>query len=128
METGNQAELQGLWETIESKEFVPQAKKELWKSCIDANEISTAYFSVSEFFWAMAEDLKQLDSSETNRNNYDMIIQERDRDALALFVNYCNYSGIKRSIDSIQQTGDYMATPDNTWMEQKLQEIVDIFK
>lgn len=126
--TGNQTDRQTFESMLESIEFVPQGKKDLWKSCFDAGEATTAYHSISDYFWLMAEELKNLDPSETNRSNYDLIIREKDRTALDLFVNYCNYSGFDRPLASIEQTRDYMAKPDYDWMEQELQEIVDIFK
>lgn len=128
LETGSQAELQAAWETFESYDFIPQVKKDLWKSCIDADELSTAYYSVSGYYWSMAEELKKLDPSEKNRGNYDLIIRERNRMVLSAFVNYCNYSGIERSIISIEQSGDYMAKPDYEWIEEQMQEFVDIFR
>ena len=73
------------------------------------------------------EELKDLDPSEENKENYDMIIKERNDIALQLYVNYCEYSGFERSISSIESSGDYMAKADNEWLEATLQEIVDLF-
>jgi hypothetical protein len=56
--------------SIETIDFVEQPKKDLWASCIDASEYSTAYYSISGAFWSMAEELRALDPSSENRENY----------------------------------------------------------
>ena len=114
-------------ELIEILDFIPEEKRNLWKSCIEAGEYTTAVHSISEYYWSMAEELKDLDPSEENKENYDMIIKERNDIALQLYVNYCEYSGFERAISSIESSGDYMAKADNEWLEATLKEIVDLF-
>ena len=72
----------------------------------------------------MAEELKSYDNSKENRENYDLIIQERNRDALDLFVSFCDYAGFDRPVSSIEATKDYISTPDYEWIEQQLKETV----
>lgn len=109
---------------IESIDFVPQGKKDIWTSCIDAEEYSTAYHSITEYYWSMVLELKDLDPSQENKENYDLIIKDRNRTALSYFVNFCDYSGFDRSISSIEESKDYIATPDYSWMEEELKELV----
>ena len=113
--------------SIETIDFVEQPKKDLWASCIDASEYSTAYYSISGAFWSMAEELRALDPSSENRENYDLIIKDMNRPALSLFVSYCDYSGFDRSISSIESERDYIAKPDYDWMEQILTDTVALF-
>lgn len=114
-------------ETIESIDFVPDDKKSFWTACIDAKEYSSLNSSVTDYYWTMAEELKGLDPSAENRKNYDLIINDRNAVALSYFVNYCDYAGFNRTIDSIESSGDYIADPDYEWMETTLQETVDLF-
>ena len=112
---------------IESIDFIPESKKSFWTTCIDAQEYSSLTNSVTDYYWDMAEELKNLDPSTENRDNYDLIIKDRNSIALSYYVNYCDYSGFERSIDSIGSSGDYIATPDYEWMEKALQETVELF-
>ena len=114
-------------EWMELLDFIPEEKKALWKSCIDAGETSTAVHSISEYWWAMAEELKNLDPSEENRASYDMIISERNALALQLFANYCEYAGFERAISSIEESGDYMAKADSEWLENGLLGFAELF-
>lgn len=109
---------------IDTSDFIPETKKDLWKGCLKTEEYATARFSVNEFYWNMAEELKELDPSEENRKNYDLIIHEQNADALKLFVNFCEYSGFDKPIESIEAEKNYMATPNNDWIEDTLQELV----
>lgn len=109
---------------IDTSDFIPETKKDLWKGCLKTEEYSTARFSISEFYWNMAEELKKLDPSVENRKNYDLIIREQNTDALKLFVNFCEYSGFDKPIKSIEAEKNYMATPNNDWTEDSLQELV----
>ncbi len=113
--------------SINTLEWVPQNKKDLWISCIDAGEYSTASHSIGETFWSMAEDLKILDSSEDNRKNYELLIRERNIDAFALFATRCEYSGFSRSIESIEESKDYIAAPDAAWTEKAIEETIALF-
>ena len=112
---------------IESLNFIPQGKKDLWISCIEAEEYSTAHHSITEYYWSMAMELRELDASQDNKENYNLIIRDRNKSALSLFVNYCDYSGFDRSVSSIETSKDYIASPDYDWMEKKLKEIVLMF-
>ena len=114
-------------ELIELLDFIPEAKRNIWKSCIDAGEYSTASHSINEYYWTMAEELKNLDPSEENKANYDLIIAEKNDIALQLFANYCEYDGFERAISSIESSGDYMAKADTEWLETTLKEVVDLF-
>ena len=114
-------------EIIESISFIPDSKKSFWTSCIDAKEYSSLNSSVTDYYWTMAEELKSLDPSSENRENYDLIIKDRNSTALNYFVNYCDYSGFERTIDSIKESGDYIADPDYEWMENALQETIELF-
>lgn len=111
--------------TINKLEFIPQSKIDLWNSCIKADEYTTAQNSVEDYYWAMAADLRDLDSSLDNQEKYDLIIRSRDRTALRFFVNFCDYSGFDRSISSIESSRDYIASPDYDWMEQTLNQVLD---
>ena len=113
---------------LESIDFIPEEKTDLWTSCIDAQEYSTAHHSITEYYWSMAKELKDLDSSQENKDNYDLIIRDRSRIALSYFVNHCDYSGFDRSITSIETSKDYIAVPDYDWMEQKLMEMISLFE
>lgn len=113
--------------TIEEADFIPQAKKDLWTSCINIEEYSTASHSITDYYWSMAIDLRDLDSSSKNQENYNLIIRDRNRLALSMFVNYCDYSGFDRSVSSIESSKDYIASPDYDWMERKLKETVLMF-
>lgn len=112
---------------IELLDFIPEEKRNIWTSCIDAGEYSTARHSINEYYWSMAEELKNLDPSEENKASYDMIISERNDIALQLFADYCEYSGFERSVSSIEVSKDYMANADTEWLEAALQGIVDLF-
>lgn len=120
-------DIQAAENIIGTVEFAPQEKKDLWSSCINAKEYSTARHSVEEYYWAMAAELEGLDDSQENKEYYDLIIRDRNRTALELFVSFCDYSGFDRSVDSIESSGDYIAAPDYDWMETHLQETVALF-
>ena len=72
----------------------------------------------------MAGSLRSLDPSAEDQAKYDMIIDARDKRALALFVQYRNYSGFDLSIESIESSGEYMAVPDDAWREDALNGLV----
>ncbi len=122
-----QSEVDRIKADIEILNCVPQEKRDLWMSCMDMKEYSTATHSVNAYYWSMVEELKGLDSSLKNRENYDLIIQDQNRTALGLFANYCDYSGFERSVSSIEASGDYIASPDQDWLEDRLQETVSVF-
>ncbi len=112
---------------IEQLEFIPEGKASIWTSCIDAEEYATATYSIMDYFWAMAEDLKNLDPSEDNRKNYDLIIAEKNIDTLANFVDICDYSGFEEPISTIRAQKEYLADPDAEWMEKAIQDTIEVF-
>ena len=112
---------------IEELEFIPEGKASLWISCIDAEEYSTAAYSIADYFWSMAEDLKNLDPAEDNRKNYDLIISEKNINTLANFVDFCDYSGFEKPISTIRAQKEYLAGPDAAWMEKAIRETIDLF-
>lgn len=104
---------------------IPQPKKDLWLSCLDSGEYTTTSFSIQEYFWQMAEQLKGMDPSAENREKYNLIIDEKDFNALKLFVSYCDYSGFNQSVESIRLSKEYMATPDDQTLENLLKEFIN---
>ena len=109
---------------IGSYDFVSQDEKDLWISCLSLKKYGTAGQLVLEYFWKMAEDLKQLDPSDKNQKNYDLIIRERSIPALAQYVQYCDYNGFEKSMDSIRDEKDYLAAPDWEGQENTLQDMI----
>ncbi len=114
-------------ELLDLLDFLPESKKTIWTSCIIEGEYSTAYHSINGYLWKMAEELKELDHSEENKKDYNLIIEDKNLTALQLFVNFCDYAGFDRSVSSIEAAKDYLAKPDKEWMEQTLAEMVDLF-
>ena len=91
-------------------------------------EAAAARSSIRDFTdEKIPEELKNLDPSEENKANYDLIISEKNDMALQLFANYCEYDGFERAISSIESSGDYMAKADTEWLETTLKEVVDLF-
>ena len=109
---------------IKDLSFVPQDQQDLWLGCVAAGDTQTAINSMGEYFWSMAGSLRSLDPSAEDQAKYDMIIDARDKRALALFVQYRNYSGFDLSIESIESSGEYMAVPDDAWREDALNGLV----
>ena len=114
-----------LKEIIENLSFVPDVKKTLWNACIDADRYDLAVMAVTEHYWTMAEELKDLDPSEKNRKNYSLIIESRDAAALSYYASYCDYGGFEKSIESIEAEKEYLASPDWDWLEEAVQATVD---
>ena len=112
---------------IEGYDFVSDSDKSLWTDRIDENDYAAAAQSVSDRFWTMAGELKMLDPSEKNRENYDLIISDRNIALLAQYVNYCDYSGFDQSIESIRDQKEYFAAADPDWFESALKEIIGWF-
>ena len=81
---------------VNELDFVQESKRNLWTSCITSGESATALYSMEEYLWSMAKVLSGLDPSASNQENYAMIIQARDLNALFSFADYCNYSGFDR--------------------------------
>ena len=121
-ETSRDADaLKGL---IDNLSFVPDVKKTLWNACIDEDRYDLAAMAVTEHYWAMAEELKNLDPSEKNRKNYSLIIENRDAAALGYYVSYCDYGGFEKSISTIEEEREYLAAPDWDWLEETVQATV----
>ena len=110
---------------LKNLDFLPQQKQELWSTCLESKEYSTALFSIEEYFWSMAKQLKEIDPSPDNKEKYDMIISDKDYNALALFVDYCDYAGFDESMESIKLLKEYMATPDEQILENMLKNFID---
>ncbi|MCR5566056.1 MAG: hypothetical protein K6F61_04330 [Clostridiales bacterium] len=110
---------------ISNLDFVPDVKKTLWSACLDQGRFDLAAAAITEHFWVMAEELKNLDPSEKNRKNYDLIIAARDAAALGHYVNFCDYSGFEKSIDLIESEKEYLAAPDWDWLEESVQGTVN---
>ena len=127
LDGSDQIDIWGVSDAIENLEFVPQTKKNLWLSCMDEEEYSTAFYSVNAYFWNMAMALRDMDDSENNRDNYNLIIQNRDMDTLIQYVNFCDYSGFDTPISEIESSFEYIASHDEAWTEDTLQELVDLF-
>ena len=106
--------------------FVPEIKLNFWKSCIDSEEFTSVSVSMNEYYWNMAEELMSLDPDSDHQANYKMLIEEQNYQTLAMFVNYCNYSGFETPIAEIRVNKEYLGTPDYGWMEDALNELVDI--
>ena len=120
----NAVDEQAAKDLIGSYDFVSQDEKDLWISCLSLKKYGTAGQLVLEYFWKMAEDLKQLDPSDKNQKNYDLIIRERSIPALAQYVQYCDYNGFEKSMDSIRDEKDYLAAPDWEGQENTLQDMI----
>lgn len=112
---------------IEELDFVPEDKRNIWVSCIKAKEYGTVSYSINDFFWNMAKDLAGLDSDAEHKQNYEMIIKDQNALALSQYVNYCDYSGFDRSINSIEFTKEYISSPDPEWMESVLKDNIALF-
>ena len=114
-----------LKDKISGLDFVPDVKKTLWNACLDQGRFDLASAAITEHFWVMAEELKNLDPSEKNRKNYDLIISSRDIAALGHYVSFCDYSGFEKSIGLIEAEKEYLAAPDWEWLEESVQRMVN---
>ena len=114
-------------ETIKSLDFVPTETQHLWLGSLFTQSYDDTRTYITDYYWTMAEQLKDLDPDEENKANYDLIISEKNDIALQLFANYCEYDGFERAISSIESSGDYMAKADTEWLETTLKEVVDLF-
>lgn len=100
--------------------FVDGGKQEEWLNWLMCGMREEARQSAEEYYWEMAKKLKSLDPSETNRKNYDLIIQDKSYDTLKQFVTFCNYSGLIRSAEEIAEAGGHMAKADASWQKKKI--------
>ena len=112
---------------IDAYADVPQEKKDLWTSCINVQEYATAWYSVSDYYWKMAEELKNMDDSPEHQKYYDLILQDRNETALNVFVQFCDYSGFDDSMESIEESGAYIAAPDWDWLNDTMKQMVKDF-
>ncbi len=106
-------------------DFIPQAETDLWNACLNARKYDVAYQLAGDALWEMAEDLKNLDPSEENRKNYELIIRDKNILALAQYAQYCDYSGFEQSMDSIRNSKEYLAAPDWEWLESAFRDMID---
>ena len=110
---------------INSMDFVQEEEKKLWISRINAKEYNYTRQLAEAYLWKMTEDLKKLDPSEKNRNNYDLIIQKKDTQALYLYAENCDYSGFDRSMDLIKSSKEFISSPDWAWLESTFQNVMN---
>ena len=106
--------------------FIPEAKTTLWRTCLENEEYSTTAFSMREYYWGMAEELMELDNDLNHQGNYKLIIDAKDMNALAGFVDLCEYSGFDKSIEMIRLSKEYLGTPDYMWLENGLNAFVEM--
>ena len=108
--------------SILAMDFLPEEKLPVWKLYLDSEEYPALFYSLREYYWTMAKQLRDMDESEKNREIYDRIINFRDYDALALFAVYCDYSGFDFPVDEVEASGEYMAAIDYDWLEENMQQ------
>ena len=109
------------------KDVIPQAKIDFWKTCIDSEEYKAAASSMEEQFWIMATELMDLDPNEEHKENYRLIIEEHNAEALVALAEFCNYSGFDIPIETIRDSKEYLAIPDYDWVEANLNNLVAEF-
>ena len=114
-------------ETIKSLEFVPTETQHLWLGSLFTQSYDDTRTYITDYYWTMAEQLKDLDPDEENKANYDLILSEKNLLAFQLFADWCEYGGFERSVTSIEIAKDYMAEADPAWAEEKLQDLVSLF-
>ena len=108
------------------EEYIAQEKLAFWRSCLDSGEYASAAASMQEYYWSMADDLRNLDPDGNHRANYDLILEARDAEALYRFANFCNYSGFDTPVEEIRDAKEYLAAPDFEWIETALNELVEM--
>lgn len=106
--------------------FIPEGKTTLWKTCLENEEYMTTAYSMREYYWGMAEELMELDNDPNHQGNYKLIIDAKDMNALAGFVDLCQYSGVDKSIEMIRLRKEYLGTPDYMWLEEELNKFVEM--
>ena len=107
-------------------DWAPEETRNVWLSYVNSGDYAGAAALVREYYWQQAAALKELDPSEENREKYDLILQNRNDTALALFVNYCDYSGFDQSVESIRLSKEYMGEEDPQWYEDMMETIVQL--
>lgn len=90
-------------EALQTVEFVPNKKIDIWKTSIQSEEYDTAIYSIKKYLWDMTCKLSELDGDETARKNYNLIISEEDIPSLINFANYRNYMGVDTEIETIRK-------------------------
>jgi len=110
----------------ELERFIPEEKTTLWKTCLENEEYLTTAFSMREYYWSMAKELMELDNDPNHQGNYKLIIDAKDMNALAGFVDFCEYSGFDKSIEMIRLSKEYLGTPDYKWLEDSLNAFVEM--
>lgn len=119
-------DMAGVSASLSGFDFLPEETIKSWTESMDAGEIPSLSGSMEDYFWQMAENLKGLEPSENNREKYEMIIRDRDYNALVLFADFCDYSGFDQSVESIRDSKEYYAKYDPDWMEEQLAAFVDV--
>ena len=114
-------------EIIRSLDFVPTETQHLWLGSLFTQSYDDTRTYITDYFWTMAEQLKNLDSDKENKANYDMILSEKNLPAFQLFSNWCEYGGFTLAISTIGAAKAYMAEADPEWIEEKLTDLVNIF-
>ncbi len=109
------------------KDLIPQAKIDFWKTCIDSEEYKAAASSMEEQFWVMAEELTELDPNEEHKENYRLVTEARNAEALFALAEFCNYSGFDIPVETIRDSKEYLAVPDYDWVEANLTSLVAEF-
>ena len=114
-------------ETIRSLDFVPTETQHLWLGSLFTQSYDDTRTYITDYYWTMAEQLKDLDPDAENKANYDLILSEKNLLAFQLFADWCEYGGFERSVTSIEIAKDYMAEADPAWAEEKLTDLVSLF-
>ena len=109
------------------KDVIPQTKIDFWQTCIDTEEYRAAASSMEEQFWVMAAELMDRDPNEEHKENYRLVIEDRNVEALVALADFCNYSGFDTPIETIRDSKEYLAVPDYEWVEANLNNLVAEF-
>ncbi|MBP5231633.1 MAG: hypothetical protein ILO68_07870 [Clostridia bacterium] len=112
---------------IRSLDFVPEETQHLWLGSLFTQSYDDTRTYITDYYWTMAEQLKDLDSDRENKANYDLILSEKNLPAFQLFANWCDYGGFTLPISTIGAARAYMAEADPEWIEEKLTDLVSIF-
>lgn len=110
---------------ISDLSFVASKNKNNWTSFINQKDYQKALTYTTNYYWSMAEKLRDEDTDEQHKANYNLIIANRDAAALEYYVKDCNYSGLKESIESIRDSKEYLAKPDTKWLDKALKKVLN---
>ncbi len=105
---------------------VPEDKLAFWTTCAGSGEYPALVQSMDDYFWENVNELVKMDSDEVHQANYELILEQKDYRALAGFVAYCDYSGFDTPVSFIKSSKQYLAKPDYDWLEDSLNELVDL--